>query len=146
MHIRNNGAFTFFEIMMVLVIIAVLSALFYPKIRQQFGKAERSTIKLKMNAIKNSLTEYRAEVGKFPSTKETLRALVTCPDPNNEHYKKIADRWPFAKEEDIQDRAGNEFAYRCPPEKFKGKYQYYEILYLGPTQSEDDPEAMDDGA
>jgi general secretion pathway protein G len=145
MQMRNSGAFTFFEIMMVLVIIGILSAIFYPKIRQQFGKAEQATTKLKLAAIKNSLTQYRAEVGKFPSTKEGLQALVTCPDPNNEHYKKIASSWPFLKTEDITDRAGVEFTYHCPPEKFKDRYKYYEILYLGPTQSEDAEDLIADG-
>lgn len=145
MQMRNNAAFTLFEIMMVVVILGILFAFFYPTISRLSSKAQKRTIELKMVALKGSLLQYRTEVGKFPSTKEGLRALVACPDANNEHYKKIADRWPFAKEDDITDRAGNEFAYHCPPEKFKDKYHYYEIMYLGPSQSEDDPEVMVDG-
>jgi hypothetical protein len=86
------------------------------------------------------------ELGAFPNSREGLRALVENPRPNDDRYKRAESKWPFLKEENLVDQAGNEIVYNCPPEMFKGKYKTYELVYLGPTQSEDDPERLDAGA
>lgn len=142
--IKNSRAFTLFEILIVFALIGVLMVFILPRMTKFLGKKQEAEIKFKITAIKEALVEYKNELGVFPTTREGLQALVTNPQPNNEHYKRIADKWPFIKEDQIMDKAGNVFGYHCPPEK-KGKFKYFELMYLGSTQSEADPEAIIDG-
>jgi general secretion pathway protein G len=143
--VRAKQAFTMFEMLAVIALIGVIMAFVLPRVQQWMGKSGEADIKFRMTEIKEALALYKMEFGVFPTTREGLRALISNPRPNVEHFKKNEDKWPFIREERIMDRAGNEFVYHCPPERFKNKYKHYEVLYLGPTQSPDDPDAKDDG-
>jgi general secretion pathway protein G len=145
MKIRSNSGFSMMEMIVVIGLIGAILAYIGPKIAQYITKSEDAQIKLKMSGIKEALQEYRMEFGAYPTSREGLRALVENPRPNDERYKRAANKWPFLKEDQIADKAGNDFMYSCPPERFKGKYKQFEIVHLGPTQSEDDPERKDDG-
>lgn len=139
---RLSPAFTMIELLVVVALIGVIFAFVAPRIARYIGKAGQAEIKFKFAGVKEALQEYRLEFGAYPSTKEGLRALVQNPRPNDDRYRS----WkPFLKEDAIADKAGNEFEYHCPPERFKGKYSQFELIYLGPTQSEDDPDRLDDG-
>ena len=140
---RLSKAFTMLEILVVVALIGVIMAFVAPRIMKYMNQAGKAEIKFKCAGIKEGLNEYRLEFGMFPTTREGLRALVENPRPNDDRFKRSADKWPFVKPDTITDKAGNEFTYHCPAEKFKNKYRYFEILYLGPTQSEDDPEFFD---
>lgn len=140
---RSNHAFTLFELIVVIALIGVIAAFILPRAARWLGQAGKAEVTLKFAAIKEALNEYKYELGVFPTTREGLRALITNPKPGDERYRR-SDRWPYLKEDQLSYK-GNDFMYRCPPEKFKGKYKYYELIYLGPTQSEDDPDRTDDG-
>jgi general secretion pathway protein G len=142
---RYSSGFTLIELIIVISLIGVIFAFIAPRITKYLGQSKQAEIKFKFAGIKEALTEYKMTFDVYPSNREGLRALVENPKPHDERYKRNADKWPFIKEESIMDKAGNEFEYHCPPEKFKGKYKYFELIYLGSTQSEDDPERMDDG-
>ncbi len=141
---KSKNAFTMFEMMIVIMLLGVIMAFVGPRMVKYLGQAGKADIQLRFAAVKEALNEYKMVFGVYPATREGLKALVNNPRPNDDRYKREADRWPFVKENMIADKAGNEFEYRCPPEK-KGKYKYYELMYLGPTQSETDPERVDDG-
>lgn len=139
---RLKPAFTMIEILVVTGMIMFLAAMILPRIATYMGRTEDAKIKIKMGLLKESLQTYRMEFGSYPTTKEGLKALVQNPRPNDDRYKKVADLWPFAKEEDILDTQGNEFIYHCPPEKFKNKYKLMEIIWESP---ENPDKVIDDG-
>jgi len=141
----TKQAFTLFEILAVLMLVGVLAAFVLPRVTKYLRQAGQAEVKLKFATIKEGLSDYKFTFGVYPTSREGLRALVTNPRPNVEVFRRNADKWPIVKEKDITDKAGNELLYHCPPERYKDKYRYYEILYLGPTQSETDAEALDDG-
>ncbi len=74
-------AFSLMELMIVIVILGLLSALVLPNI---LGKAEDAKAKLaciQMKNIHEALKSYKFDNGVYPSTEEGLQALVQNPDP-----------------------------------------------------------------
>jgi general secretion pathway protein G len=145
MKIGMRKAFTLFEMMIVLTLIGVIIAFVVPQITRYLRQAGQAEVKLKFNRIKQALLEYKQTFQVYPTTREGLHALITNPRPNVEAFKREADKWPFLDEKDITDKAGNEYVYHCPPERHKGQYRSFELIYLGPTQAEGDPEGYVDG-
>lgn len=145
MKIRNQQAFTLIEIVLVVGMLMVIFGYIGPKVIKLFGQKADAEVKFKLMAIKDGLNEFRQEFGAFPTDREGLRALVENPQPNNDRFKAKESMWPILKEDAIMDSAGNEFAYHCPPQQYKKEYKHFELLYLGPTQSEDDPLCQHDG-
>ena len=130
------------EMLIVLALLGVVLAFVAPRIGKYLGKSQEAEMKFKFAGIKEALNEYRMEFGAYPDSRQGLRALVENPLPNNERYARAASKWPFLKEENITDKAGNEIIYNCPPERFKNKYKQFELIY---EKSENDPDAFDDG-
>lgn len=142
---QAKRGFTLIELLIAFALIGVLFAAIGPRIVKFMRQSGQAEIKFKLAAIKEALNEYKMEFGAYPTSREGLRALVENPRPNEDRFKRAANKWPFLKDEQITDKQGNEFAYNCPPELHKDMYNSFEILYLGPTQSESDPEAVHDG-
>ncbi len=129
MNIRKTAGFTLMEILIVITIIGFLFAFLGPRIMRQFGQAEQKKVELKIGGIKEALLNYKLIFGSYPTTREGLRALVENPRPNDDRYRREADKWPFVGEDDIKDGSGVEFIYNCPPERFKNKYRQFEVIW-----------------
>lgn len=137
---RKPG-FTLFEILIVVTIIGILFAMIGPKIAQKMTQSKEKTTLLKIGMLKEALMSYNLFLGRYPNTKEGLKALIENPYPNNDQYKQQVSKWPFASETDIQDDTGTDFTYHCPPEKNK-KYKSFEIIWVG-TGTDDEPQYVD---
>ena len=142
---RSKQAFTMIEMLVVIALIGGLVAFMAPRFAKYMRKAGETEIKYKLVNIKDALGEYRLQFGAFPTEREGLRALVENPRPNDETYKRYFARENFLQADQLADKQGNEFIYHIPPQKFKGKYKQFEVLYLGPSGSEDDPDAQETG-
>jgi len=82
-------AFSLLELMIVIVILGLLSALVLPNL---LGKAEQAKSKLvciQMQQIAEALKSFRFDNGQYPTTEEGLAALLHNPDP--EKYTNYAD-------------------------------------------------------
>jgi len=149
---RHKDGFTLIEMLLVVMVLGIIMAIIAPKLVRRIRQAGEAKIKFKLQSVKEGLTEFKMEFGRFPTTKEGLRALVENPYPNDPNYVKKQTTWPIVNEETIKDEATQiEFTYHCPPEKYKWStsnssgYRYFEIIYLGPSQTEGDPESCHDG-
>jgi general secretion pathway protein G len=78
MKISNHG-FTLIEIMVVVVILGVLSALIVPNVISRPDEARAAAAKLGVQQIGNALEYYRLDNGFYPSSDQGLEALVTHP-------------------------------------------------------------------
>jgi len=78
MKISNHG-FTLIEIMVVVVILGVLSALIVPNVISRPDEARAAAAKLGVQQIGNALEYYRLDNGFYPSSDQGLEALVTQP-------------------------------------------------------------------
>ena len=79
--------FTLIEIMVVVVILGILSALIVPNVISRPDEARASAAKLGVQQIGNALEYYRLDNGAYPSSDQGLEALVTepvgFPEPKN---------------------------------------------------------------
>jgi len=107
---RSDG-FTLLELLVVLVILALLSAFAAPQVFKYLGSARSDAARVQINNLHSILDLYRLETGRYPSSDEGLLALVDKPAG--------ATRWngPYLRRKDsIVDPWGREYLYRNPGE------------------------------
>lgn len=75
---RRNG-FTLVELMVVVVIIGLLAAIVAINVIPSGDKARITRAKADIATIGQGLEMYRLQNGRYPSTTEGLKALVTAP-------------------------------------------------------------------
>ncbi|MDR1943477.1 MAG: type II secretion system major pseudopilin GspG [Synergistaceae bacterium] len=111
---NKRRGFTLVEIMVVVVIIGLLSALVLPRIIGQSDDAKVTTTRAQISGIEQSLELYHLNNGFFPTTEQGLRALVekpnTQPEPNNYPRGGYLKKMP-------KDAWKRDFVYVCPGTK-----------------------------
>ena len=120
---RAQRGYTLLELLVVMGILALLTALATPQLMGYFGKAKVQTAQVQIENIKTALEMYYMENGTYPSTRVGLQALVeSTPE---------APRWngPYLKKtKNLVDPWGRPFQYASP-----GPDGDYEIYSLGPS-------------
>jgi general secretion pathway protein G len=109
----RESAYTLFEIMLVLGIIAVLVGSAIYALSGNIDVAKEQRVTSDIQAISMQLRTYEMLNYRKPSTEQGLRALVQMPssDPKPIHWKQLMEKVPL-------DPWGNEYVYRNP-----GKYK-----------------------
>ncbi len=103
-----NRGFTFIEIMLVVLIIGILTAVVVPRMVGQSDKARVSATKAQMESLKTALQQFEVRSGRFPSTQEGLEALVKKPsDLTDDEWDKTMDSVPL-------DAWKQEFIFKSP--------------------------------
>jgi len=78
---RMNGrGFTFIELMVVIVILAILAVTIGPRIMGRTGQAKQVKAKIDMAALETALKLYKLDNGFYPTTEQGLSALVSAPE------------------------------------------------------------------
>lgn len=105
---RRHRGFTLLELLVVIVIIGLLTAIVGPRYFSQIGKSEQSTAKAQIDALSKALDAYRLDTGHYPSTEQGLQALVVKPDAEA--------KWngPYMQKKIPPDPWGKEYIYRTP--------------------------------
>lgn len=80
---RTQAGFTLIEIMVVVIIIGLLSAMIAPAIFKNQTKAFQYKAQSDISQIGSQLDLYRLDIFTYPSTSEGLQALVTNPGKSN---------------------------------------------------------------
>lgn len=102
---KHDAGFTLLELLVVLVILALLAAIATPQIMKYLRSAKRDTARLQVDALSSSLELYYLDNGRYPSTEEGLKALMTKPaeaqnwnGPYLKHNSSLIDPWgtPYA--------------------------------------------------
>jgi general secretion pathway protein G len=114
----SERGFTLIEIMIVVTIIALLSAVvIVPNVTKYLKRAKVEACKLQIKNFQTPLLEYQSTKGSYPATEEGLEALV-----KEGLLKKVPiDPW------------GNPYHYRYPGETDQ---EEYEIWSYGPDGKE----------
>jgi len=112
--------FTLLELLVVMVIIGLLVGYVGPKYFAQIGKAETKSAKSQIDALGKALDQYRLDTGHYPSTEQSLNALVT--KPANE------SKWegPYLTKALPNDPWGRPYIYKSP-----GDHGEYDLLSYG---------------
>jgi general secretion pathway protein G len=118
---RNNAGYTLLELLVVMGILAVLTAMATPQLMGYFSKAKTQSVQLQIENIGTALELYYMENGSYPSASVGLKALV---EPTSE-----APRWngPYLKKaKSLLDPWGRPYQYNYP-----GSNGDYEVYSLG---------------
>jgi len=90
--------FTLIELMIVVVILGLLATTVMPKILSKPDQARRTKAMVDIRSIQSALALFKTDTGRFPTTAEGLRALVSNPgltgyDPEGYLEKVPTDPW-----------------------------------------------------
>ena len=122
--IKNNG-FTLIELMVVIVILGILAGLIVPRIMGRPEEAKRLKARMQIESIETALKLYKLDNGQYPSTEQSLLALVQMPEtpPIPKNWRKGGY---LEKGKIPTDPWGNEFKYLSP-----GVNDDYDIISYG---------------
>lgn len=121
--------FTLIELMLVVIIIGVLSAMIMPKLS---GRSEQARIQAAKTDISANLSLvldlYEMDMGSFPESLEYLTARPAS-----------GDNWkgPYIKKKPL-DPWGRSYMYKFPGEHNAGSYDLYSLGKDGQPGTEDD--------
>ena len=76
---HNQRGFTLIEIMVVVVILGILAAIVVPRLLDEPEKARRISAATQIRSFEEALGIFKLENGFYPSTEQSLQALVTKP-------------------------------------------------------------------
>lgn len=125
---KKHAGFTLIEIMIVVVIIGMLSALVGPRLIGQSDEAKIKTTKIQISQLEQVLGLFQLDNGFFPTTEQGLAALVKAPTlpPEPMNYKQGGYMKKVPK-----DAWGREFIYICP-----GQHGDFDIISYGSDGAE----------
>ncbi|MGD0768856.1 MAG: type II secretion system major pseudopilin GspG [Tepidisphaeraceae bacterium] len=105
---RVRRGFTLIELLLVMVIIAILATILVPRVVNRVGQAKNTKAQADLSTLKQALTAFDIDNGRFPTTSEGLQALITKPAdlPN---WQKTLDKNTLP-----MDPWGRPYIYRSP--------------------------------
>lgn len=133
---RKRKGFTLIEIMVVVVIIGLLSALVGPRLMGQSDTAKRRATETQIAQIEQVLELFYLDNGFYPSTAQGLEALIEkptiSPEPLNYAERGYMKKLP-------KDAWGREFIYIYP-----GDHAEFDIISYGADGEEGGEGAAED--
>lgn len=111
---RRQAGFTLVEMLVVLAIIGLISALIGPRVLAQLSDSRERAAKLQIEAFSSALDIFYIDIGRYPLPAEGLAALVQKPSS--------LQVWngPYLRSEGIPlDPWGNEYNYTSDGKSFK---------------------------
>ena len=116
--LKRDAGFSFIEVMIVVVILAILATLLIPKVMGRTEDAKRAATKAQIANIESALQLYKLDNGIVPSPEQGLKALVERPSlgppaPNwkaGGYLPKVpVDPWGFPYKYTTPSTQGGEF-------------------------------------
>ena len=118
--VRRQQAFTLVEMLLVLVILATLAAIVYPKV---MGRSEQARVTAAMTQIANfktALDAFEVDNGYYPKGKNGLQDLVQKPRDAVSWHGPYLDSIPL-------DPWQQSYVYECPGKHNPSSYDIYTV-------------------
>lgn len=111
--------FTLIELLVVIAVIAVLASLVAPNVLRHVGSAKDATARSQIELLGAALDAYRIDNGRYPTTEQSLEALMTAPvnEPRSANW-----RGPYLRKDVPLDPWGRAYVYRSPARESRGGY------------------------
>lgn len=108
---KNQAGFTLFEMIIVLVILAIMATLVVPKLMDRPDEARMVKVKHDISAIQSALNLYKLDNYTYPTTDQGIESLVvqTEVEPIPKNWRPVLDVVP-------KDPWGNPYIYISPGE------------------------------
>lgn len=74
----KNKGFSLIEVMVVILIIGIMTAIIAPNVIGQGDQAKLQKAAIDIQALENALSMYKLQNNSYPSTEQGLEALVTA--------------------------------------------------------------------
>lgn len=122
---RSSHGFTLLELLVVILIIGLLTGIVAPRFMGQVTRSEVTTARAQLDALDKALQSYRIDTGRFPTTTQGLKALVSAPGDE--------PRWrgPYLQSDVPLDPWGQPYQYRTPGSNGKD----FDLLSYGKDRS-----------
>jgi general secretion pathway protein G len=124
--LSGSAGFTLIELMVVMVILGILAGLIVPRIMDRPEEARRTKAGVQIQSIEQALKLYKIDNGQYPTTEQSLQALVEPPAVGN-----LAKKWRtggyLEKGKVPKDPWDNEFVYISP-----GLHGDFDLSSYGP--------------
>ena len=129
--LHRRRAFTLVEMLLVLVILATLAAIVYPKVVGRGEQARVTAAQTQIAAFKTALDAYEVDNGYYPKGKNGLQDLVQKPRDAQNWHGPYLDKIP-------QDPWNRDYSYECPGKNNASSYDLMSAGADGQTGNEDD--------
>ncbi len=108
---RCRSGLTLFEVIVVVIVLALLAGIVAPQIFGRVAEARSATARTQMELIGTALDNYRLDVGSYPTTEQGLGALRTRPTTG-----PAAATWrgPYMRKDIPLDPWGRAYLYQSP--------------------------------
>lgn len=130
---KKRNCFTLIEILLVVVIISSLAAMVVPRLTGRSQQAREAIARADITVnIPTALKLYELDNGRFPTTEQGLRALISKPE-----LPPAPRNWqgPYLERDSFRDPWGRSYIYRHPPAQGVD----FDLYSLGPS-GEDGPD------
>ncbi len=120
---RKSAGFTLVELLIVMVILGLLSALVGPRLFGHLASSKTKAARTQVELVGAALDMYRLDLGRYPATEEGLSALSIKP---SDEARSVNWRGPYLKKKLDKDPWGNPYVYAFP-----GQHGEYDLSSLG---------------
>jgi general secretion pathway protein G len=119
---RRHAGFTLVEMLLVLVILATLAAIVYPKVVGRGEQARVTAAQTQIANFKTALDSFEVDNGYYPKGRNGLNDLIKQPQDAVSWHGPYLESIP-------KDPWGNDYSYECP-----GKYNptSFDVSSAGP--------------
>jgi len=128
--------FTLIEIMLVVIIIGILTAMIVPNIAGRSDVARKTAARTDIESnLATALDLYHMDTGRYPTTEQGLMALVKAPTSG-----PVPAQWsgPYLKKKKIpKDPWGHDYSYVCPGAHNPDNYDLSSLGADGVESSDD---------
>ncbi len=111
--LNDESGVTLIELIVVLVIIGIISAIVLPRFMESPEKAKRAAARAQIGIFEQTLQMYKLDNGVYPATEQGLQALVEAPTTG-----ELPNNWKeggyLGKKEIPKDPWGNPYIYVSP--------------------------------
>jgi general secretion pathway protein G len=123
---RRQQGFTLVEMLLVLVILATLAAIVYPKVMGRSEQARVTAAQTQIANFKTALDAFEVDNGFYPKGKNGLMDLVQQPRDTTSWHGPYLESIP-------KDPWQNDYIYECPGRRNPSSY---DISSAGPPGGE----------